>query len=185
MTQPTTDNPRSCKYGLGRKTRLTIVAVTLIGLGTVGGALVATAFDASAHSAFGKSGPWSAFRGHGYHGAHSIEQSRERAQDVAAWVLGSVDATPEQSQRVKAIVANAVDELYPLREQHREHHRTFIDALSQPQLDRQALEQIREAELALASQLSERVVNALADTAEVLTVEQRQALMSRLQRFSH
>ena len=94
MTQPTTDNTRSCKYGLGRKARLTIAAVTLIGLGTVGGALVATTFDASAHSAFGKSGPWSAFRGPGYHGAHSIEQSRERAQDVAAWVLGSVDATP-------------------------------------------------------------------------------------------
>ncbi len=52
-------------------------------------------------------------------------------------------------------------------------------------MDRQALEQIREAEVALASQLSERVVNALADTAEVLTVQQRQALMSRLQQFSH
>lgn len=186
MNQQTTDNThkpkRYGKCGLGRKARLGIAAAALIAFGAVAGAMIA---NVSAHSGFGARGHSSAFNGHRYHGAHSIEQSRERALDVAAWMLGSVDATPEQSKHVKGIVVSFVDEIYPLREQHLQHHRNLIDALSQPQVDRQALEQIRQAELARATQISERLVGALADTADVLSPEQRQQLMNRFSRFSH
>lgn len=186
MNQQTTNNPtepkRHCRGGLGRQARLGVATVALIGFGAVAGALIA---NVSAHSGFGGHGHWSAFKGHRYHGVRTIEQSRERALDVAAWVLGSVDATPEQSQRIKAIVVNLVDELYPLGEQHHEDHRRLMDALSQPQVDRQALEQIREAQLVLTSKVSARLVSALADTADVLSPEQRQQLMNRFERFAH
>ena len=185
MNQKTTSNTpdpkRRCKDGLGRKARLGMAAALLIGFGAVAGALIA---NVSAHDGFGGHGHWSASKAHRYHGTPSIEQSREHALDVAAWVLGSVEATPEQSKRVKDIVVELVDELHPLRQQHREHHRSLMNVLSQPQVDRQALEHIRQDEIAIATQVSERLVVALAETADVLSVEQRQTLMNRLQRFA-
>jgi Spy/CpxP family protein refolding chaperone len=106
----------------------------LIGIGALAGVLIA---NVSAHSGFGGHGAWGS-RGHHYHEASSIEQIREPTLDKAAWVLGSVDATPEQSKRVKAIVVALVDEIYPLRQQHRENRRSVKEALSQPQIDRHA-----------------------------------------------
>ena len=185
MNQETTNQSpepkRQCKGGLGRKTRLGTAAVALIGIGALAGVFIA---NVSAHSGFGGHGAW-ASKGHHYGGGASIEKSRERALDKAAWVLGSVDATPEQSKRVKAIVVGLVDEIYPLREQHRENRRSAKEVLSQPQIDPQALEQIRQDEMAIAIQMSEKLVAALAESAEVLTVEQRLVLMNRLQRFAH
>ena len=54
--------------------------------------------------------------------------------------------------------------------------------MSAPVIDRAALEQIRASQLQLAEQLSLRITQALADTAEVLTPEQRAALAERIQR---
>ncbi|MDH3671378.1 MAG: hypothetical protein OES46_09465 [Gammaproteobacteria bacterium] len=184
MNQETTNQipepKRQCRGGLGRKTRLGVVAAALIGFGALAGVLIA---NVSAHSGFGGHGAWGS-GGHHYHGASSVEQIRERALDKTAWVLGSVDATPEQSKRVKAIAVGLVDEIYPIRQQHRENRHRVKELLSQPQIDRQALERIRQDEIALATQMSQKLVTALAESAEVLTVKQRLALMNRLQRFA-
>ena len=185
MNQQTTNQTpqakQHCKGGLGRKARLSVAAAALIGFGALAGILIA---NVSAHSGFGGHGAWGS-KGHHYHGASSIEQIRERALDKTAWALGSVDATPEQSKRLKAIVVGLVEEIYPLRQQHHENRRSVKDVLSQPQINRQALEQIRQDEMGIATQISEKLVTALADSAEVLTVEQRLVLMNRLQRFAH
>ena len=57
--------------------------------------------------------------------------------------------------------------------------------LSGPTIDRAAIEKLRAEEMALADTLSRTVAAALADSAEVLTPEQRTELLERLGRFHH
>ena len=60
-----------------------------------------------------------------------------------------------------------------------------MDALEQPTIDRAALEQIRATELQRAETASSRVVQAIADAAEVLTPEQRIELIRLAAQFRH
>ena len=77
------------------------------------------------------------------------------------------------------IVAGAVDDLFRLKQKHQEDHAAFAAQLGAATVDRAALEEIRKSEMALADEASKRVVQALADVSEVLTPEQRQALIAR------
>ena len=58
----------------------------------------------------------------------------------------------------------------------------MLAALSEPTVDRDTLESLRMAELGLAESASGHLTKALADLADVLTPEQRRAL---LERFDH
>jgi Spy/CpxP family protein refolding chaperone len=86
---------------------------------------------------------------------------------------------------VKAILASALQDLTPAREQHQGHRRAFLERLTQASVDRAALEQLRRAELTLAESASTRIVQALADAAEVLTPEQRVELVRLAEQFRH
>jgi Spy/CpxP family protein refolding chaperone len=59
----------------------------------------------------------------------------------------------------------------------------LLAALTQPTVDRQTLEQLRQAELQLAEAASTRIVQALADVADVLTPEQRVQLVKLAEQF--
>lgn len=159
------------RCGLGRSARLGVAAAALVGLG----ALATVAVNVTAHEG----------RGHGHRGPVTIEGARERALDKAAWMLGSVDATPEQEQRVNEIVTRLVDDLYPLREEHRAHRRELIDALARPQVDAGELERIRSEELALADTASRELMLAVTELSRILEPEQRQALVGMVTRFRH
>ena len=96
------------------------------------------------------------------------------------------DGTATQKAQVAAIIKAALADLKPLREQHRTARAEGIKLLTQPTVDRAALEQLRASQLQLAEQMSKRLTQALADTAEVLTPEQRARLGERLaKRFGH
>ncbi|HQP66421.1 MAG TPA: periplasmic heavy metal sensor, partial [Quisquiliibacterium sp.] len=88
----------------------------------------------------------------------------------------------DQKSRVSAIARQAVTEIAPLREQHRAARRQAVDLLAGAQIDRGALERLRSDQMRLADQVSQRMVRALADIAEVLTPEQRVRLKERLDR---
>ena len=163
------------RCALGRKTRLGIAAFGLLSLGLVAGALIAATFEvAAAHGKFGRHGD-----------VYSLEGAHERAKDKVAWMLGSIDATPEQEQRANDIVANLVDVVYPLAQQHRENRRALIAELSRPNVDRQVLEEIRQAELSIVESASGELVAALADLAGTLTPEQRQQLTELATKHRH
>jgi Spy/CpxP family protein refolding chaperone len=166
-----------CRHG--RRTRLGIAAITLVGAGAVLGALITMAADTVAHGGMG------GHRGFGHHGPSTIEEAEERALDGAAWLSGTVDATPEQQQRLEEIATQMVERLFPLREVHRDHRRELVNELARPELDRAELERIRSEELALAETASRAVLDAVADASEVLSPEQRQALVGAATRFRH
>ncbi len=180
MSEEVTEkNPRcpgNRKHRLGRRARMTVAVVTLVGVGAVLGAA------ATAQAA--RMGGWHGM-GHQRGHANTEEQARERALDKTAWVLGRIDATPELETRINAIVTSLVGDLYPLRGEHREHRRQLVTELARPQVDTQALEKIRADEMALAQSASKVLMSAVADVAEVLSVEQRQELAAMIGRHQH
>ncbi len=113
---------------------------------------------------------------HGRHGFGSPEEAREHIERHADWVLGRVDATEPQKERIVAILEGSVDELYELRDRHRVHHDEIVRLFTAQEIDRAAIEAIRSQELALLDEGSATLATALADVAEVLTPEQRAEL---------
>ena len=149
-----------------------------LGIGIAAAGLVA-AMMAGCGSRHGRHGHW------GHHHGHDPEVAKEHAEDAAEWMLDKVDATDEQQERAKAIITASVDDFVGLAEKHRAQRDAFIDAFSQPAIDREELEKIRQTEMQLADAASARLVTALADVAEVLTPEQRQELLEYARRFHH
>ena len=142
-----------------------------------GGALVST----QASGFFGHSG----HSGHGHRGhfRKNPEMAREHAEFAASWVLGRIDATDDQKEQVQAIIGNGVENLVGLAQQHRENHEAWRVELSKSTIDRVALEELRKSGIELADTASTRLIEALADAAEVLTPEQRAELMEMADRF--
>jgi len=109
----------------------------------------------------------------------------ERAEFATDFVLSRVNADEIQRQKAKAIVRDTINELFPLKLEHQASRQAFIDALSQPSVNRAALEQIRQSEMQRANTVSSRLVQAVADIADVLTPEQRTQLIELATRFHH
>ena len=125
---------------------------------------------------------------HGFFGHHQIDnvgEARERVEHVAGWVLDRMDATEDQETRIQAILDDSVGEMFGMRKEHRANRDALIELLSEPNIDRQALEALRRNELQLAEAASTRMVVALADVAEVLTVEQRREMLEHITSHHH
>jgi periplasmic protein CpxP/Spy len=122
---------------------------------------------------------------HFMHGRGPVDpaQAREHVQVGVRWALKYVDATAEQEQQIQGIALSALDDLLPLRTQHRANRDVFHAALESATIDRAALEQARVSELKLADQASQRLLKALADAADALTPEQRAQLAAAAHRF--
>ena len=94
-----------------------------------------------------------------------------------------IDATDAQKQQLAPIVKDAALDLVPLRAKLHDGRRQAVDLLSQPSIDRAALETLRADQLTLAEQASQRLTRALADVADVLMPEQRKRLAGRITRW--
>ena len=150
-----------------------ILALAFVGVGAVVGSLATAMTDAGAY------GGWR--HGHGMfgHRPDSAAEAIERVQYVSAWVLGSVDATDEQRERVDAILADAVADIFPLHAEHHDHESDWIAELTRPSIDPAGLERVRAAELALAERATTRALEATIAIAEVLDPDQRHQIVSR------
>jgi Spy/CpxP family protein refolding chaperone len=94
-----------------------------------------------------------------------------------------VDATDVQKQQLAPIVKAAARDLLPMRDRMHDARQQAVTLLSQPTVDRAALEALRAGQLQLAEQTSRRLTQALADAADVLTPEQRKQLAERAGRW--
>ncbi|HXE48500.1 MAG TPA: Spy/CpxP family protein refolding chaperone [Ramlibacter sp.] len=102
------------------------------------------------------------------------------------WRIGrlikDVGGTTDQKNRLVAIWTAAQADLQPLRDQLRQARRAGLQLLAAPVIDRRALEQQRVTQMQLADARSKRMVQAMADAAEVLTPEQRLKVAERMKR---
>ena len=97
-------------------------------------------------------------------------------------VLGLVDASTEQRQKVRAILESAGNDLYPIRQQRMENRKQIGQALAAATIDRAKIEQLRQEQLKLDDTASKRMTDAITDAAEVLTPAQRAELAKRMER---
>jgi len=153
-----------------------------LAIGGLLGTLAASSFNVWSQ-AQGPDGGHRGCWGHKRTSATTPEERAARADFATEWVLSRVDATQEQKARIKAIVQDAIKDLSQAREQHMKNRQVFMETLSQPTVDRAALKQIRASEMQLAESASDRFVTAIADTADVLTPEQRSKLVEMANQF--
>jgi Spy/CpxP family protein refolding chaperone len=121
---------------------------------------------------------------HGWrrHGGMDGEEGARRIERRIERLVKAVDATPQQKDRLVAIATAAVADLRPLREQQRASRLRGMQLLAAPTIDRAALEQVRVTQMQAADARSRRMVQAMADAAEVLTPEQRVKAAERMKR---
>jgi len=121
---------------------------------------------------------------HGRHGHGAFDPARleEYLERGLKHFYVELDATPEQQQRLPPIVKEAARDLLPLREKLHAARGRGIELLTAPVVDRGAIESLRAEQLQLVEAGSQRLAQALADVAEVLTPEQRKTIAERLQR---
>ena len=97
-------------------------------------------------------------------------------------VLGLVDASTEQRQKVRQILEAAGNDIYPIRQQRMENRKQIAAALAAATIDRAKIEQLRQEQLKLNDSASKRMTDAITDAAEVLTPAQRAELAKRMER---
>jgi len=121
-----------------------------------------------------------AHRGHG-RGPLDPAAVDARLERVLKHLYVEIDATEAQKQQLAPIVKQAATDLLPMRERMRAARGEAIALLTGETIDRAAVERLRSEQLQLAEQGSQRLAQAIADAAEVLTPEQRRVLAHRLQ----
>lgn len=134
--------------------------------------------------ASGQGGGW----GHGrrHHGGFANMTEEEMTSKITRMVKHvaiEIDASDEQEKKITSLVIAVAKDLKPLREQMHAAGKELHDLLSAETIDRAALEKIRSERLAEADRISKELITAVADVAEVLTVEQRKVLDERIQEF--
>jgi Spy/CpxP family protein refolding chaperone len=141
------------------------------GLAALGGAGALGLLGASAQA-----------HGWGRHGRMDPEAMKHRMERRVSRLVEHVGGTPQQRDRILAIATAALAELQPMREQGLAARRRGMDLLAAPAIDRTALEQVRAAQMQAADARSRRLVQAMADAAEVLTPEQRARAVEQMKR---
>ena len=105
--------------------------------------------------------------------ALSPAQIDDRIDRVTKHMAIEIDATADQQAKIAAIAKAAVADLRPLREKAQATRAQAVTLLTAPTIDRSAIERLRAEQIGLAETASKRIAQALADTADVLSPEQR------------
>ncbi|MDY0330143.1 MAG: Spy/CpxP family protein refolding chaperone [Thiomonas sp.] len=104
-------------------------------------------------------------------------------------MLSQVDVSPEQREKMRALQKQSWEKARPEMEQMRELMQQRMKLLAAPQIDRGALEALRDKQMALANQLSRNRTQTQYEMAQILSPEQRAKLYTlmenRMKRMEH
>jgi protein CpxP len=103
-----------------------------------------------------------------------------RADRIIRHLAVEIDATAEQQDKLQAIVHATVKSLLPVRDKILAARATGRELLTQPTVDRAALEKLRADQIATHEAVSKQLVQAVADAADVLSPEQRRKIADML-----
>jgi len=103
-----------------------------------------------------------------------------RADRMIRHLAVEIDATADQQNKLRAIVRATVKDLLPVRDKMLAARATGRELLTQPTIDRAALEKLRADQIATHEAVSKQLVQAVADAADVLTPEQRRKISDML-----
>jgi protein CpxP len=103
--------------------------------------------------------------------------AKQHVATVSELVLRGVGATEEQKQRTKQITDRLIDQLGPLVERHQALHQALVAELAKAEIDRAAIEKLRQDGMGLADEASKIAVAGVEDIADVLTPDQRKELI--------
>jgi Spy/CpxP family protein refolding chaperone len=159
-------DPRSKPSGFGAGARRVLLA------GAFAASFLAGGFVMSGAGAWAADTAMSHAMGHG--GGHGDMHAMMGAHIDE--MLAKLDATPDQSSRIHAIMKDAMTAMGSVHERLAGVHGEIHRLLTAPTIDRGALEQLRAARIADLDQASKVLVQAMADAAEVLTPAQRAKL---------
>ncbi|MED5621171.1 Spy/CpxP family protein refolding chaperone [Ideonella sp. BN130291] len=144
--------------------RLLLAALILAVIGTF--ALTAYAQDGPRHGGHG--GGHGMFMGPGVMGPHLDR------------MLDSVKATDAQRSQIKQIAQAAANDLKAQRESGKALHEQGMALFTQPTVDANAAEALRQQMMARHDQASKRMLQAMLDISRVLTPAQRQQLAQQM-----
>jgi len=91
-------------------------------------------------------------------------------------MLEEIDATPEQEDKLEAIMDKLHDDVRPIMRGFRDTRDDVAKLLGAATIDREAAEKLRAERVAAVDEASRKLTTALLDAAEVLTAEQRAEL---------
>ena len=166
-----TQTPTEPSSGRRRFFRRAAIGSVLAGL--------AAGIGLQAYAHGGGSGGW--HRGGGFMSMDPA-QVDQRLDRMLKHLYVEIDATDEQKSRLEPIVKQAIGDLLPLRSRMRDGRKSAVELLAGESVDRAAIEALRAEQMKLADQASRRITQALADAAEVLTIEQKKEIVERMQR---
>jgi periplasmic protein CpxP/Spy len=132
-----------------------------------------------AHRAQAQGGMWG---GHGHGGASaSPEEMAKHLDERISRMIKEINGTPEQKDRLVKLAQTAAADMKPLREAHMAARKKGMELLAAQSIDRAALERLRQEQMTAADAMSKRMVQHMADAAEVLTPAQRTQVAQRMQ----
>lgn len=111
----------------------------------------------------------------------SPAELEDRADRAIRHAVIELDATAEQQEKLRSITKAALKDLVPIRDKARAARERATALLTQPTLDRAAIEAFRGEQMALAEAASKRFAQAIADVSEVLTAEQRRKIAAHIE----
>ena len=115
---------------------------------------------------------------HGFWGGGQVDPARAEARvdRMVRHVAVEVGANGDQQEKLATIAKGLVKDVLPLREKMVAARQQARDLLTAQTIDRAALEKLRADQIAAHDAASKRIVQGLADAAEVLNPDQRKKL---------
>ncbi len=182
------DRPKTGWFRPGNRIVIPLAVVATLGIGSVVGVQAVANSQAYKHLQIAstyKAGWMGGMAGHRHKrfAEMSDVEIDARIERMVKHVAIEIDATPAQQEKIIALVAAQVMDMKPLHERMHTTRKEIQSLLLAEKIDREALEKLRAARLVEIEKVSKDLVNAIADVAEVLTLEQRKLLDERIKQF--